>query len=167
MLNRYSQRAMEGALGLELPGLSGVGERRAVLAAQVRKVDVRHAFEQLQVRLVSGVDPATIPLAHTSIDLAHSGGALEHLRPADLERFLAGCFQTLRPGGVASHVFDHRDHLHHADRDWPFLSHLALPGWAYELWSGHPLGYHNRLPPAEVIELFEDAGFEAIEPSGS
>jgi SAM-dependent methyltransferase len=96
------------------------------------------------------------------VDLCHSGGILEHCHPEELTAFLRECFRILRPGGVASHVFDHRDHLHHADHGWPFLAHLALPDPLYTLLCGHPLTYHNRLPPAQVMPLFEAAGFEKI-----
>jgi hypothetical protein len=59
-------------------------------------------------------------------------------------------------------VFDHRDHLHHADRRWPFLAHLGLPDSLYRSLCGHALGYHNRLSPAEVVRLFEAAGFQRL-----
>jgi hypothetical protein len=67
-----------------------------------------------------------------------------------------------RPGGIGSHVFDHRDHLYHADHELPFLSHLALPELAYRALLGGPLTYHNRLAPAAVCRMFEEVGFERI-----
>ena len=103
-----------------------------------------------------------LPLADASVDLAHSGGAIEHLEPVVLEAFAAECHRVLRPGGVASHIFDHRDHLHHADRSWPFLAHLGLRESAYRALRAHPLGYHSRLSPTRVAAIFEAAGFEAI-----
>ena len=74
------------------------------------------AVEAVGGRLYQQIAPAAIPLASGSIDLCHSGGTLEHYPPEELAAFLSECFRILRPGGVASHVFDHRDHLHHADR---------------------------------------------------
>jgi SAM-dependent methyltransferase len=96
------------------------------------------------------------------MDLCHSGGALEHYAPDALDAFLAECRRVLRPGGLASHVFDHRDHLHHADAGLPFLAHLALSGPVYQALFGHALGYHNRLSPTQVAARFERAGFEPI-----
>ena len=61
-----------------------------------------------------------------------------------------------------SHVFDHRDHLHHADASWPFLAHYGRSDIAQRLTCGGPLLYHNRLLPKEVATLFEEAGFERI-----
>ena len=76
--------------------------------------------------------------------------------------FLGECLRVLRPGGLASHVFDHRDHLHHADPGWPYHAHWALPDPIYGALFDHPLGYHNRLAPTDVARLFSDAGFERV-----
>ncbi|HZT40740.1 MAG TPA: methyltransferase domain-containing protein [Chthonomonadaceae bacterium] len=120
------------------------------------------AVAAVEGKVYAGVNAGALPLASESIGLCHSGGALEHYRPEALSAFLAECYRILRPGGVLSHVFDHRDHLRHADRQWPFLAHLALPGPLYALLCGHPLLYHNRLLPGEIMALFESAGFEQI-----
>ena len=101
-------------------------------------------------------------LASGSIGLCHSGGALEHEPVASLRTFLAEQARVLAPGGLASHVFDHRDHLHHADRTLPFLAHLAWPELAYRPLFAHPLGFHSRLTPTEVQALFAEAGLERI-----
>ena len=39
---------------------------------------------------------------------------------------------------------------------------MALPDGIYRAAFGHPLMFHNRLAPAEVMALFEAAGFERI-----
>jgi SAM-dependent methyltransferase len=105
---------------------------------------------------------ARFPLEGAAADLCHTGGALEHYPPARLAAFLRESFRILRPGGVASHVYDHRDHLRHVDPTWPFLLHMALPESAYRTLLGHPLLFHNRLAPREVMAMFEAAGFERI-----
>ena len=68
----------------------------------------------------------------------------------------------MRPGGVMSHVFDHRDHLHHADAGWPYLAHYRHSDTTYRILNGNPLLYHNRLLPHEVAQAFERAGLERI-----
>lgn len=160
--DRYLARAVTGALNTRLP----VG---LVPAARRQQVDVLRwaahaaaAIAQLGGKLFEGVDPGRVPLEGESIDVCHSGGALEHYSPARLDAFLAECHRVLKPGGLASHVFDHRDHLHHADRAYPFLGHLALAGPVYRAFCGHPLGYHNRLLPSQVMQHFDRAGFELI-----
>ena len=55
-----------------------------------------------------------------------------------------------------------RDHLHHADPTWPFLSHLRHSAPVYRALYGHPLLYQNRLLTGELVGMFGDAGFEAI-----
>jgi SAM-dependent methyltransferase len=162
MLDRHLPRAVQGVLGMAVPQGSGTAERRAAISACRWLDHSAEALERMDARLHEGVDPGAIPIADASVDLSHSGGALEHLEPAALEAFLAECHRVLRPGGVASHVFDHRDHLHHADRSLPFLAQLGLRDPAYRALRGHPLGYHSRLPPTRVAEMFEAAGFEPI-----
>ncbi len=162
MLDRHIPRAVQGVLGMGLPDGLGSAQRRARISA-CRWLDrCDDVLERTGTVLHNDVEVGAIPMADASVDLAHSGGALEHLEPEDLEAFLAECHRVLRPGGVASHIFDHRDHLHHADRSLPFLAHLGLREPAYRALRGHPLGHHGRLAPAGVAAMFEAAGFEPI-----
>jgi SAM-dependent methyltransferase len=150
MLARYIDRAWRGVLecGLPIPA-----ERRA------RVEGLRWLTRIEDVLAATG---ARTDIADGSIDLCHSGGALEHEHPDELDGFLANQLRVLRPGGLASHVFDHRDHLHHADNAVPFLAHLAWPERVYRGVFGHPLGYHSRLSPTEVAARFEAAGLERV-----
>ena len=159
MLDRYLARAVNGVLALALPAPQSRLRRVEALRWEH---DVRRAVAALGARLMEGHDEDRLPLPSGSVDLAHSGGALEHYTPARLRAFLAECHRILRPGGIASHVLDHRDHLHHADHGYPFLAHLALPEPLYRALLGGPLTYHNRLSPARVVALFEEAGFERV-----
>jgi SAM-dependent methyltransferase len=123
---------------------------------------VEDLLRETGTRAAFGCDPSRLPLADASADLCHSGGALEHYRPDTLAAFLQQSFRVLRPRGVASHVYDHRDHLRHVDPSWPFLAHMALPEAVHRALFGHRLLFHNRLAPTEVLALFEAAGFERI-----
>jgi SAM-dependent methyltransferase len=162
MLDRYLARAVNGTLATELPEALVPAERRRRVEALRWEARAAEAIAMVGGSVREGVRPDKIPLATASVDLCHSGGALEHYRPEELSAFLVECCRVLRPGGIASHVFDHRDHLYHADKQWPFLAHLALPEPLYAALSGHPLGYHNRLSPTQVMALFEAAGFERV-----
>ncbi len=162
ILSRHLPRAVQGVLAMDLPRWSGSAERRATISACRWLDDVDEALARLGATQHRDVEPGAIPLDDGSVDIAQTGGALEHLEPAQLRAFLAECHRVLRPGGIASHVLDHRDHLHHVDRSLPFLAQLGLREPAYRLLRGHPLGYHNRLAPDEVASLFEAAGFEPI-----
>lgn len=157
--DRYLTRAINGALATPLPADDA---RRARVDALRWSAHAAEAIAALGGELYEGVDVAALPLEDASVDLCHSGGALEHLPPDRLHAFLRECHRVLRPGAVASHVFDHRDHLRHADPSWPFHAHWALPDRLYDLAFGHPLTYHNRLTPTEVDAAFRSAGFERI-----
>lgn len=134
--------------------------RAAVKALRWAPLDV--ALKTIDAQVLTGCDETRIALPDASIDVCHSGGALEHSRPAALRAFLGECARVVRPGGLISHVVDHRDHLFHTDKAWPFQAHWALPEWAYQVGFGHALGYHNRLPPTQVTALFEAAGLERV-----
>ena len=162
VLDRYLARAVNGVLAADLPPECVPAERREVVRRLRWAAGAAEALQAVGARVVAGAAPAAIPLPAATVDLCHSGGALEHVPPDDLDAFLGECRRVLRPGGIASHVVDHRDHLHHADARWPFLGHLALPEVAYRLLAGHPLLYHNRLSPSEVEARFRAAGFEKI-----
>lgn len=163
VLDRYLARAVNGALATELPAELTPADRRRTVEALRWCGSAHEAIDRVGGRLLEGVDlEAAIPLPSASMDLVHSGGALEHYTIDQLSAFLAQCRRILRPGGIASHVFDHRDHLHHADGSWPFLGHLALPGSLYRTAFGHPLSFHNRLSPSQVARCIESAGFQCV-----
>jgi SAM-dependent methyltransferase len=161
-LDRYLVHAIDGALTTALPATLIPPERRVFLEALRQTARAEDAMAAVGGTSYTGILPDKIPLAANSSDLCHSGGALEHYRPETLSAFLRECYRVLRPGGVASHVVDHRDHLHHADKRRPFLAHLAASESRYAAFYGHPLLYHNRLLPEQVMLLFEEVGFERI-----
>jgi SAM-dependent methyltransferase len=157
---RYVRTAVRAALDAGFDG-AGSADRRAQLAS-LEGTDLQDLFRSTVTRPMLGVDPARLPLTAGAADLCHSGGILEHYPPTLLAAFLRESYRVLRPGGVASHVYDHRDHLRHVDPGWPFLLHMAFPESVYRALFGHPLLFHNRLAPAEVMALFEGAGFQPI-----
>jgi SAM-dependent methyltransferase len=162
LLDRYLAPALEAAVACPLPDLPGLGERRRDLERLRGAPTAIAAVEALGGRVLRVPAGALPPLPPASVELCHSGGVLEHRRPEELGAFLATCRRILRPGGLMSHVVDHRDHLHHADPRLPFLNHLRFGERAYAALFGHPLGYHNRLSPSEVASLLEGAGFEPV-----
>jgi SAM-dependent methyltransferase len=156
--DRYVGTAVRAALDA---GFVTSAARRAHLGG-LEGAGVEALFRATATRSALGCDPARLPVADAAADLCHSGGILEHYRPAVLAAFLRESFRIVRPGGIASHVYDHRDHLRHVDPGWPFLLHMSLPEPGYRALFGHPLLFHNRLSPREVMALFEAAGFQPI-----
>lgn len=88
-----------------------------------------------------------------------TAGTLEHYEPDPLETEIARMAGTLHPGGVMSHVVDHRDHRWHADKRVGPLAHLALDEEAYRRRFGNPLEYHNRWLQSRYVRLFQRHGF--------
>jgi SAM-dependent methyltransferase len=160
MLDRYLARAVNGALDCALP--KDLPDRSDALEPLRWAPTVRDAIAQIGGALHEGVQLDAIPLESESVDLCHSGGTLEHYRPDNLRSFLAEALRVLRPGGVMSHVFDHRDHLHHADVQWPYLRHYGMSDITYRALCANRLLYHSRLLPDEVADLLAEADFERI-----
>ena len=53
-------------------------------------------------------------------------GQLKHFRPTDLEFLFAQMRRVLVPGGLGSHVVDHRDHYWHYDKSIHCFHHLTF-----------------------------------------
>ena len=162
LLDRYLSRAVNGALETGSHFKMESHERWSTVEALRWETKVENALKNINAVSLQMTPSSNVPLADKSIDLCHSGGVLEHYNPDDLKGFFAECFRILRPGGVSSHVLDHRDHMYHADKNLPFLAHLMLSDPAYNLVYGHPLTYHNRLLPGQIMSMLEAVGFEKI-----
>ncbi len=162
ILDRYIARSVNAVMDAGLACDESSRERvREIEGARWRR-SWPSAVRALGGEAISIPSAGSLPLSSDSVDLCHSGGVLEHYRPEVLAGFLRECHRILRPGGIASHVVDHRDHLYHADKRIPFAAHLVLSEPIYEALLGHPLGYHNRLSPTDLDMRFEEAGFERI-----
>ncbi len=93
-----------------------------------------------------------IPAA--SVDFIWSHAVLEHIRRRDFAEFAYETRRIIRDGGICSHQVDLQDHLGGA------LNHLRIPSrWWEAEWMARSGFYTNRLRMAQMIQLFETAGF--------
>jgi SAM-dependent methyltransferase len=102
----------------------------------------------------------SLPSRSGTIGCVFSGGSLEHYSPEELDHEVARMYRVLRPGGIMSHVVDHRDHRWHADKRISPLQHLTLEKRDYLRRFGNPLEYHNRWLRSKYLDLFTRHGFE-------
>jgi SAM-dependent methyltransferase len=160
--DRSVASAVRGILGAPFNADAPEAARRRATIAALERANVAELLRATGSHAVTARDPDALPFADGAADLCHSGGALEHYTEAHLRAFLRESFRVLRPGGVSSHVYDHRDHLRHVDPRWPFLAHMALPDGVHDALFGHALLFHNRLAPRDVLALFAEAGFELV-----
>lgn len=93
------------------------------------------------------------------IGLVYSAGSFEHYTPEQVDQELLRMRQALRPGGVLSHVVDHRDHRWHADKTITPWLHLTLTSGEYARRFNNPLDYHNRWMKSDWLRAFERHGF--------
>jgi hypothetical protein len=94
-----------------------------------------------------------------NIGCVFSAGTLEHYAPEELAGEISRMARILPPGGVMSHVVDHRDHRWHVDKNISPLLHLTLEEVEYRRNFNNPLDYHNRWLRGKYVELFSRLGF--------
>ena len=89
-------------------------------------------------------------------------GRLEHFDTEDLTFLMSQMFRILAPGGIASHIVDHRDHFWHYDKSIHCFHHLTYSDteWASVAKGRHM--YRNRLLEGDYARMFEEQGFEVL-----
>lgn len=162
LLPGYYSAALRTALGEDLKDLPISATHRDQLREASRGHSMSETLKAIRADLVEECEPARVPLREQCADLVHSAGVLEHYGVEEVDKFAHECFRVLRPGGVASHVIDLRDHLWFADRKLPFLNHLRFKDSSYEMLFGRGLTYHNRLLAPDYTRLFHNAGFRTV-----
>ena len=89
-----------------------------------------------------------------NVDLVWSQAVLEHVRLAEFDETLVELRRVLRPGGMASHRIDLKDHLTGA------LNNLRISSGMWESnWMADSGFYTNRIRYSDMISRFEHAGF--------
>jgi SAM-dependent methyltransferase len=97
-----------------------------------------------------------------SIDVCISMGRLEHFSPSDLDRLFAEMRRVLVPGGLGSHIVDHRDHYWHYDKSIHCFHHLTFSDSRWEAICKGQKSYRNRLLEPDYLRAFERSGFEVL-----
>lgn len=97
-----------------------------------------------------------------STDACFSMGRLEHFDRDGLSRLLAQMHRILSPGGIASHIVDHRDHFWHFDKSIHCFHHLTFSDKQWNALSRGRHVYRNRLLEGDYLRLFQDSGFEVL-----
>lgn len=140
--------------------LESVADQQRALVERARGLIVRREGE---VRLDERIwlvpdDAAALSAEDESFDLVVSNSVLEHVR--DFPSAARECLRVLRPGGLALHYIDLRDHR---DFDAPraFLRY-SHSEWESQL-QGTPFDYTNRLRRASLRAGFLSAGLEVLE----
>lgn len=91
------------------------------------------------------------------IDIIYSSSVLEHIK--DVSANVQAMFRVLRPGGVAYHDVDLRDHYNFAK---PFLFYKYSEAMWNRWLTKEGLSYTNRWRYDELMEAFQEAGFRVL-----
>jgi len=98
----------------------------------------------------------------SSCDVCFSMGRLEHFDEAGLSSLLKQMRRILSPGGISSHIVDHRDHFWHFDKSIHCFNHLTFSDSKWESLAKGRHMYRNRLLENDYIRIFQDQGFEVL-----
>jgi SAM-dependent methyltransferase len=115
-------------------------------------------LESLNARYLFSGAGSLAELPDASVDFIWSQAVLEHIRKADFLRTLRELRRVMKPNGVASHRVDLKDHLGGSLNNLRFREDC----WESEFMATSGF-YTNRIRYAEMIELFERAGFRVSE----
>lgn len=145
----------------KLAGTLGYSADEAQRILDLAKTEAPESLPaKLDARFLPRHWPPPVDIPDGSLDFVLSMGALEHYSPSDLRRLLAEMVRVLRPGGVLSHIVDHRDHSHHADCRLSPLHHLKYSDAMWRVIGRPPFSYTNRLLRSDYLDLFADLPVE-------
>ena len=94
-------------------------------------------------------------ITDNSVDFIWSQAVLEHIREQEFDETMQELRRILKPGGVASHRVDLKDHLGGALNNLRFSNRLWEKDWMAS--SGF---YTNRIRYSDMIKRFNNAGFK-------
>lgn len=97
-------------------------------------------------------------LPSQSCDLILSQAVLEHIRLQEIDELLGELRRILRPGGIASHRIDLKDHLGGSLNNLRFSEKI----WEQDAFAFRSGFYTNRVRAGEWERRFQAAGFEIV-----
>ncbi len=157
--NSVARRVLQEK-GLQLAQLAAAPEERSTLVyTATAGLPAVEALSAIGITYAANHTVAQEPAWQHAIGYIFSAGTLEHYTPGELEEQVAGMREALKPGGVMSHVIDHRDHRWHADKRLSPLAHLYFEAETYQRRYANTLDYHNRWLRSRYIDLFTRHGF--------
>lgn len=132
---------MLASFGLPVPGVSTAPS-------------VNAALKHLHAEYMTSGLASLQRIPDGQVDFLFSNAVLEHIRLAEFAPLTREMHRILKPGGVASHQIDFRDHLEEA------LNNLRF---SEGIWESNFMArsgfYTNRLPWPAMKQIFEDTGF--------
>ena len=109
------------------------------------------------MRYLTGGLAALRGLPSQSIDYCFSEAVLEHIRVHEFHLSMVELQRVLRPGGIASHTIDYKDHLQASLNNM----RVSRERWESPLFSASGF-YTNRLRHSDVMASFQRAGLQTV-----
>jgi len=92
-----------------------------------------------------------------SVDFVFSHAVLEHIRLKDFNNTIKELYRIQKPGGIASHHIDLKDHLGGRLNNLRFSNNI----WESDFFSSSGF-YTNRLRANNIIDMIKRAGFKIV-----
>jgi SAM-dependent methyltransferase len=169
----HDEAVFQGSLQLLAQDEAGFWQR---MEGAVDRSVANERFAHLRACLVQGTDfrevanivyeapsdASKASVADESIDVHYSITVFEHIPASIILKILQEASRMLRPGGVAVHLVDLGDHFQHHDKSIPSIHFLRYSEEEWNRVAGNPMSYCNRIRASELVDLFEQAGFEIV-----
>lgn len=112
-----------------------------------------------KITYLAPADASELALKDTSVDVHISTNVLEHIPKASIIRILIEAKRVLKKNGLLIHRINPGDHFAHTDSSISSINFLQFNQNDWDKWAGNQFAYHNRLRATDLIQLFENAGF--------
>jgi SAM-dependent methyltransferase len=174
-LNRYlSPRVTSRALEWMVTHVEELADTLSDLAPRdliKEKLDLVRRFkrrplgllEQANIQYIAPRDAGSTGLAEDSVDIHVSLFTFEHIPRNDLRAILREAARVLRPGGLAIHRVDPKDHFSDIDASITKVNFLRFTEREWRKHFGNRYAYQNRLHDPEFRALFDESGFELLD----
>lgn len=131
-------------------------DREGVNLAKIQPVDTKEELLQYYQAsyLTDGLNSLK-SLPSESVDFVFSHAVLEHIRLTEFSDTMKELRRIIRPHGICSHCIDLKDHFVQALNNLRFSQEI----WESDLVTNAGF-YTNRLRYSQLLQLFDEAGFE-------
>lgn len=154
------------ALAVETPRLGLPSEREHVARELLKMVASAASFEEVYSALnwTYLVDPTGTgdALGAEPFDVVVSWDVLEHVQVESVLPLLQRTYDLMRPGGIAIHSVDLRDHLSYFDPRESPKRYYEFAGARWDRLFNSEVQYINRLQRPDWLSMFEQSGFQVL-----
>ncbi len=135
---------------------------RALIFFTNKHDSINDILDFCNIRYITHVDAAQLPLESSSIDFHTSNNVLEHIPPNSLSEILAEGIRVLKKNGVFIHRIDYSDHFSHSDNKISAINFLKYSEADWAKYAKNRYMYMNRLRHDDFIKIIHNIGARSV-----